>query len=77
MIQARSLWARGITVTEVEVLRKAIADIDLDEYLNVIASALDIIILVAGRQSAGECLKAFRVIQGWSPALEEAANPGN
>ena len=65
MTQARTLWKGAITVAEIDILRQSIVGLELDDYLNVLDSSLDIITRAGGARSLDECLEAFRVIQGW------------
>jgi hypothetical protein len=44
--QAQSLWKDRTTVAELEICRQTIADIGLDEYLEVLASGADIVMQV-------------------------------
>jgi hypothetical protein len=67
MTQARLLWQGDITLAELDVFRRAMADMQLDDYLNVLAAALDIVGQTAGSQSLCDCLTAFRSIQRWWP----------
>jgi hypothetical protein len=67
MTQARLLWQGDITPAELDAFRRAMADMQLDDYLNVLAEALDIVGQTAGSQSLYDCLTAFRAIQRWWP----------
>jgi hypothetical protein len=70
LTQARLLWKERITIAELEIFRQTIADIGLDEYLNVLASGADIITQVAGAQSLDDFLTDLRTIQRWWPPSE-------
>jgi hypothetical protein len=48
MTQARQLWQEQITTTHLEVFRKTLTGIGIDEYLDVLASALAITTRIAG-----------------------------
>jgi hypothetical protein len=67
LTQARLLWEDRITAAQLETFRRVVADIRLDEYLDALAAALDIIVLTAGPQSIDDCLDAFRTVQRWWP----------
>lgn len=67
MTQAQLLWQGRIRLAELEVLRRTLTGLGIDDYLNVLAAALGIVTQVAGDQAVGDCLAAFRTIQRWWP----------
>jgi hypothetical protein len=68
MTQARLLWQDNVTPAELDAFRRTMTDIQLDDFLNVLAAALDIVDQIAGPQSLDDCLTAFRTIQRWWPS---------
>jgi hypothetical protein len=77
LTQAMLLWEDCITITELEILRQVMTDIRLDDYLNALAAALDIIAKTAGGQSLDQCLDAFRTVQRWWPPPTAAMDSVN
>jgi hypothetical protein len=75
MTQARLLRQDTVTPAELEVFRRVMTDIQLDEYLNVLAAALDIVDQTAGPKSLDDCLAAFRTFQRWWPPPTAVADP--
>jgi hypothetical protein len=77
MTQARLLWQDNVSPAELEVFRRSMTDIQLDEFLNVLAAALDIVDQTAGPESLDDCLAAFRTIQRWWPPSAAVAEPAD
>jgi hypothetical protein len=74
LVQARLLWPDRVTTAEMEVLRQVVADNALDDYLSILAEALDIIVRVAGTQCLDDCLNAFHTVQRWWPPFASPQN---
>lgn len=66
-MQARLLWTDRITPADMELFRQVMTGNALDDYLSVLAGALDIAVQAAGTQCLEDCLDAFRTIQRWWP----------
>jgi hypothetical protein len=77
LTQAALLWDDRVTITELEIFRQVMTDIRLDEYLNTLASGLDIITKTAGSQSLDDCLDAFHTVQRWWPPPTAAMDSVN
>jgi hypothetical protein len=75
LTQARLLWPDHLTTAEMEIFRQVVADNALDDYLSVLAEALDIIVRVAGPQCLDDCLDAFRTVQRWWPPFAAPETP--
>jgi hypothetical protein len=77
LTQAGLLWEDRVTITELEIFRQVMTDIRLDEYLNALASGIDITAKTAGSQSLDDCLDAFRAVQRWWPPPTAATDSAN
>ena len=67
LTQARLLWPDRLTQVELDIFRQIMTDNELDDYLNVLAKALDITTQAAGTRCLDDCLDAFRTVQRWWP----------
>jgi hypothetical protein len=81
MTQARELWKERITIDELELFRQCLAGLGLDDCLNVLASALDIVSRIGTARALGDCLEAIRTVGRWWPPpageLGQLINPGH
>jgi hypothetical protein len=75
LTQAQQIWPDRITTTEIDTLRQVLADNGLDDYLNVLAEALDLIVRAAGTQCLDNLLDAYRTVQRWWPPFTPPAPP--
>jgi hypothetical protein len=72
LTQAQWRWPDRLTQVELDIFRRVLADNELDDFLNILAAALDVIVKVGGTPCVDECLDAFRTIQRWWPPFEIA-----
>lgn len=77
LTQACLLWQQGITTADLDIFRRTITGIGLDECLHVLASAPDIVTQIAGARALDDCLEAFRTVQQWWPPPEAGINSGD
>jgi hypothetical protein len=65
--QARVLWKERITIDELELFRQCLAGLGLDDCLNVLASALDIVSQIGTARALDDCLEAVHTAGRWWP----------
>ncbi len=73
--QAKSIWHDSIGVAELDVLRRALANLELQGCYRVVAAAVPILHAAGGAAVTDDCLKATDAVHRWWRSETEAAVP--
>jgi hypothetical protein len=69
--QATRVWPVRIGITELDIIRRCLDGVDLDDCFDLLAAASDLLERIAGHEVHLTCLDGLRSIQRWWPHFAE------